>query len=208
MGLVRSAPWARAIAGALGLIAIVVTYCLATSQADVAKLVGTRMTRRSTSSPISNLEVSLKQTCASPPAIQAIVTNKNSFSVTVVTYDSPLDNLALKLGLVSITPEGSSSPIPLPVFQARRMWPPPADSLVTIAAGGSAVSDIDMGGLDFDEELLESGSRASVTLVGKWHAVWPTGKDSVENFNLGGVDPVTDVYSGSFASKSLAISID
>ncbi|KAG5928527.1 hypothetical protein E4U42_000510 [Claviceps africana] len=207
MGLVRNISWARAASGALGLIAIIGTYCLAASQGGVITLVRTNLSTRSISSPISNLEVSLKQTCASPPAIRAIVTNNNSFPVTVVTYDSPLDNLALKLGLLSITLEGSSSPLPLPIVGARRIWPPPPESLVTIAAGESAATDIDMGGPKFGVELFESSSRASVTLVGNWHAVWPKDKSSLENFNLGSASPDPDVYSGPFASETLAISI-
>ncbi|KAG5978701.1 hypothetical protein E4U55_006047 [Claviceps digitariae] len=205
MSLMLSALPARVLAGALGLVVIVLTYHLSTSQAGVANLV--RLADRSISDPISNLKVSLKQMSSAPPVIQAIVTNKNSYPVTVVSYDSPLDSLALKLGLLSITPESSSSPLSLPVVQARRMWPPPADALVAIAPGESVVNDITVDGLGFDEKVLESVSRASVALIGNWHAVWPKDKESMVNIELGSVDPDPDVYSGPFASESLNIRI-
>ncbi|KAG6026815.1 hypothetical protein E4U41_001165 [Claviceps citrina] len=164
--------------------------------------------RSTTSSPIGNLQVSLKQTSSSPLVVQAAVMNKNSYPVTVVCYDSPLDSLALKRGLVSITPENSGSPLDLPVIQVRRMWPPPADALIPIAPGGSVVNNITIGGPGFDDNLLKSVSRATVTMAGKWLAVWAKEKDSIENIDVAGADPDPEVYSGRFASDSLIVTFD
>ncbi|KAG6007134.1 hypothetical protein E4U21_006318 [Claviceps maximensis] len=206
MGIVRSALPALVLAGTLGLIAFILTYRLTTTQDDVASRV--RMTGRSISrfsNPVRNLEVSLEGMSLSPLVIRAVVTNLNCFPVTVVSYDSPLDTLAFKLGLLSVTPRGSSSPLPLPVIEVRRIWPPPADALVTIAPGQSVVNEIVLSGPTFEEKLLDLVSSASVTLIGRWEAVWIKDKGSIHQIALGSLDPDPDVYNGPFVSNSLDI---
>ncbi|KAK2601990.1 hypothetical protein QQS21_004416 [Conoideocrella luteorostrata] len=205
MSTPRCSPTARILFSALVLVAILWAHHPSTSQAEVANF--SDMADRSIADPIANLEVSTKQTSSSPPAIQVSVTNRNAYPVTVLSYDSPLDSMALRLGLISITPEGSEKPLHLPELQVRRMWPPPSDALIEIAPGKSAAIDIIIGGRGFDEEILRSVSRASLTLAGTWQAVWAKEKGSIADINLGGVDPDTDVYRGAFASENLVIKI-
>ncbi|KND89748.1 hypothetical protein TOPH_05682 [Tolypocladium ophioglossoides CBS 100239] len=59
------------------------------------------------SNPIANLAVTLQQTSTSPPTVRVSVANNNDHEVTILSYLSPLDQLALPLGLLSITPAGS-----------------------------------------------------------------------------------------------------
>lgn len=205
MSSLRSQPISRVLLGALILVALVLTYRSSTRQPGIANFV--KMTDRSAANPITKLEVSLKQISSSPAKIQVSVTNKNDYPVTVLSYDSPLDTMALKLGLVSITPAGTSKALSLPKVSVRRMMPPPDDALIPIAPGESVTNDIVFGGRDSGEEVLSSVSKASVHLSGKWQAVWAKEKDDLEEVNLGGVHPDPDVHHGDFSSEVIEVSI-
>lgn len=205
MSSLRSQPVSRVLLGAFILIALVLTYRSSMSQAGIANFV--KMTDRSAANPITKLEVSLKQTSSSPATIQVSVTNKNDYPVTVLSYDSPLDTMALKLGLVSITPAGASKALTLPKVAVRRMMPPPDDALIPIAAGESVTKDIVFGGRDIGQDVLSSVSKASVHLSGKWQAVWAKEKGDLEEVNLGGAQPDPNVHSGTFSSKAIDVAI-
>ena len=149
-----------------------------------------------TASPIPKLSLQLSQTATSPPTIRVTVTNNNAGPVTILSYNSPLDDLALRVGLVTITPEGATQPLDLPLIKANRLWPPPKSALVGFAAGESHRSDIVLAGHGVPEGKL--GKRASVKMAGTWHGVWAKDKDDVDG---GGGDG----YTGDFESNVLEI---
>ncbi|POR39429.1 Uncharacterized protein TPAR_00372 [Tolypocladium paradoxum] len=164
-----------------------------------------RMASRDVSSPIPGLEVSLHQPKTSPPTITVTVTNKNSHAVTVLSYDSPLDSLALQLGLLSITPAGASTPIELPTIQVRRFWPPRRDDLISIAPGASEKQDIVL-----DKPRIPTvkiGSKGFVKLTGKWGYVWAKSKDGISAAELENIGSSKDTYSGAFASNNLEVTV-
>lgn len=61
----------------------------------------------------NNLEVSLSQAPSTGnPSLSVTVKNTHpSTPLTLLTWDSPLDPLALQLGLVSVTPAGAPGPL-------------------------------------------------------------------------------------------------
>lgn len=202
MALVRYSPALRVVTGFLAAtILLTLFYATSTSNSNT-----NNMAPRS-SDPISGLKVSLEQagSAAAPLTIVATVTNTNDKPVTVLEYDSPLDSLALQLGLLKITPEGATEPMELPIIQFRRVWPPSKDSLITIPAGGSAKNEIPL-----KEPLIKPqdlSGKPSVKLVGQWRAVWEGGKAGISEASLD--DPIGrgDVFTGDFASDSLELNL-
>lgn len=156
-------------------------------------------------SPIPGLEVSLTQVKASssPPVVTVTVTNRNSFPVTLLTYDSPVDRAALRLGIVLVTPEGAHGPLDLPRIQFRRVWPPGPEQLVTLAPGGQTSSEI-----EFDDGVFLDPAQlagAKVVVKGRWKAVWKMVKEDIGQASLDDPDGNPDAFQGEFQSDELEL---
>ena len=164
------------------------------------------MASRDDNGPISGLDISLSQTSTSPPKITVKVTNNNDGPATFLSYGSPLDKLALQLGLLSITPAGADSPLDLPIIQVRRVWPPTKDLLITIQAGGSDSNEIELKAPIITKEKV--GSSAHVVLKGEWGAVWGKDKDDIDDSSLKDIGSSPDVSKGKYQSPELEISLE
>lgn len=129
----------------------------------------------------NNLEVSLSQASAGEtPSISVSVKNTHpSTPVTLLKWDSPLDPLAMQLGLISVTPAGGSVPIDMPTIKVSRAMPPDADSLVTLQPGKSASNVVELRDSFVPRDTWAKG-KANVSMKGRWGAVWPgVGKDDL-----------------------------
>ncbi|KAI8241891.1 hypothetical protein K4K53_003867 [Colletotrichum sp. SAR 10_77] len=113
----------------------------------------------SESSSFPDLHLSLSQTVASKaPSVSVSVKNTSSDTpVTILKWNSPLDEAALGLGLVSITPAGASETIHIDAVRLTRKMPPNAESLVTLLPGESQ-----------PEKLQSVGAGAGGSLTGDW----------------------------------------
>lgn len=122
----------------------------------------------------NNLEISLSQAPATAaPSLSVSVKNTHpSTTVTLLKWDSPLDPLALQLGLVSVTPAGAPAPIDMPTIKVSRAMPPGADELVTLRPGESASGVVELRDAFVPKAALTRG-RAEVSMKGRWGAVWP-----------------------------------
>lgn len=122
----------------------------------------------------NHLEVSLSQTSATAtPSLSVSVKNTHpSTPLTLLKWDSPLDPLALQLGLVSVTPAGASAPVDMPTIKVSRAMPPGADSLVTLQPGESASSVVELRDMFVPKATWAQG-KAEVSMKGRWAAVWP-----------------------------------
>lgn len=129
----------------------------------------------------NNLEVSLSQASATvTPSLSVSVKNTHpSTPLTLLKWDSPLDPLALQLGLISVTPAGASAPLDMPTIKISRAMPPGADSLVTLQPGESASSVVELRDM-FVPKVTWAQGEAKVSMKGRWAAVWPgLGKDDL-----------------------------
>ncbi|RDA83483.1 hypothetical protein CP532_7054 [Ophiocordyceps camponoti-leonardi (nom. inval.)] len=153
---------------------------------------------------LANLIVTLRQSSLSPPTVRVTVTNKNPHPVTIVSYQSPLDNLALALGSLTITPTGSSQPVELPIIRAKRVWPPPEDSLIVVKAGSSAGQDIALEEPHVPVEKL--GGSADVVLRGRWMAVWPRARAEISKADIENASG-TALSGGEYVSNTLKVKI-
>ncbi|KOS21297.1 Altered inheritance of mitochondria protein 32 [Escovopsis weberi] len=130
------------------------------------------------SNPISGLAISLQQASVLPPIIRATITNINPYPVTLATYGSPLDSMALAVGVPFMIPEGASDPLEYPTIKLKRAWPPSGDAVVGIAAGESVSRDIELKHPPLNLESLK-GQQVTVGVKGRWMGVLGKAKEDV-----------------------------
>jgi hypothetical protein len=122
------------------------------------------------------LAVTLTQTNNAPVTIAATVTNQHTSALTFLKWSTPIDALALELGLFSLTPAGSELPLNLPTIQVKRVVPPPQDQFVTLEPGESAMRELMLKGPIVSTAELrgqpESGGKSTAVSRGMWMAVW------------------------------------
>src|SRR5688572_11038300 len=73
---------------------------------------------------LRNLEVTIEQMEKDPVLLRTSVKNNNDVPVTILSYGSPLDALAIQLGTLYITPKDESAPLEILQIEASRLWPP------------------------------------------------------------------------------------
>ncbi|KAI1106414.1 hypothetical protein F4804DRAFT_42737 [Jackrogersella minutella] len=154
---------------------------------------------------ISKLKVSVRQVSSSPPKLALAVTNADSRAVTILRWNSPLDPLALQLGVVSFVPAGSDSPIHMPTIQIRRKMPPGPESLVTIGAGQTKEQELELRAPIVPLEKLRG--RASVVCSGEWISVWLSEADTITKESLEKAGASDDSFGGSFQSEAVEIEL-
>ncbi|KAI7783320.1 hypothetical protein LA080_012075 [Diaporthe eres] len=156
---------------------------------------------------LSQLHVSLSQASKSPPAISLKVTNNSPSPVTILSWESPLDELALSLGLLSITPSGASEPLEITRIMVSRKMPPSDKSLVSLGPGESRENQVVLKELLVPVEKLK-GKKSTVQVKGRWMGVWPKSRDeltseAIEKGAYGG-----GAVAGTYASDSIEIEVD
>ncbi|KAJ4254464.1 hypothetical protein NW762_010063 [Fusarium torreyae] len=154
---------------------------------------------------LRQLEVSISQMEKDPPMVLVTVANKNDAPVTILTYGSPLDPLAIQLGMLYITPKGESKPLEILQIEAQRLWPPADDALVEIAAGGTATYELTLQEPVVPVDRCSGG--ASVQLKGSWNAVWTKEKKDIDLESLDAGSTGNDTLTGSFRSNILDIEV-
>ncbi|KAI2622614.1 hypothetical protein GGS21DRAFT_494403 [Xylaria nigripes] len=154
-------------------------------------------------SVLSALKVSVRQASTSPQKLAIGVTNNHSGPVTVFTWDSPLDPLALQLGLLTFTPEGADKPIDIPRIQVRRIVPPPDDSFVTIEPGQTKEQDVLLKRPLIPLDQFQG--RIEVICKGQWRAVWASKKEDIPAESLENAQVDAAAFRGSFESESVVV---
>lgn len=152
---------------------------------------------------LSKLKVRIHQTSTSPPTVTLSVTNDHTSPLTVLRWNTPLDPLALAVGVLSVTPEGEDAPLELDLIALRRLMPPPADDIVTIQPGESREQEVVLRetALPFDR----LGKTPRVAAKGKWQVVWPTTADKLSEETLEKLQFGDGVLSGDFETEAIEV---
>lgn len=154
---------------------------------------------------LSKLALRIRQTSEKPPSLSFSVENKHDAPLTILRWNTPLDPLAIQVGLVSITPEGKSEPIEVHTVQLRRIMPPRPEDLVTLQPGESQEQEII---LKEPIVALDSlGKTARVAVKGKWQVVWPTTADKLSQATLEKLQFGEGVLTGEFESETIDVTI-
>ncbi|KAI3323952.1 hypothetical protein HD806DRAFT_78736 [Xylariaceae sp. AK1471] len=154
-------------------------------------------------SVISALKVSVRQASSSPPKLTIGVANTHSSPVTVFTWNSPLDPLAVQLGLLSFTPEGKDTPIDIPTIQVRRIMPPGDDAFVTIAPGQTEEREVLLKKPIVPLDQLQG--KVKVVCKGEWKSVWVSKKEDISAESLKNAGSDDDAVKGNFESEPVAM---
>ncbi|KAK7711538.1 hypothetical protein SLS64_002741 [Diaporthe eres] len=156
---------------------------------------------------LSQLHVSLSQASKSPPAISLKVTNNSPSPVTILSWESPLDELALSLGLFSITPSGASEPVEITRIMVSRKMPPSDKSLVSLGPGESRENQVVLKELLVPVEKLK-GKKSTVEVKGRWMGVWPKSRDELTSEEIEKGAYGGGAVAGTYASDRIEIEVD
>lgn len=148
----------------------------------------------SSASPAQHLEVAVRQTDARTLTL-AVTNRAPAMTLTVLTWDTPLDPLASKLGLLQFVPAGTDEPLPYDGLQVRRRFPPEADALATLAPGQTLEAEIDLREPFTPVDRL-AGTKATVLCQGRWPGVWDAAK-----FEMGDLVNLDAAPHGTFDAK-------
>lgn len=153
---------------------------------------------------LADLHVSLRQTSKSPPTVSVKVTNNSPQAVTILTWQSPLDQLALQIGLFNITPEGASGPLDLPVIKAQRKIPPNEESLVSLGPGESKENEVVLKEVIVPIEKIR-GKKTTLELKSRWHTVWLKARSELTDEEIANLGDGGAAVSGEVEAKSIEI---
>ncbi|KAK2014624.1 hypothetical protein LZ32DRAFT_657180 [Colletotrichum eremochloae] len=194
---------ARNLFRPLTFVVVIITIILLLTSGDrngAPRDTMTTQESQSTGAALANLAVRIRQTSSSPPTLALSVTNYHEVPLTILRWKTPLDPLAIQLGLVSITPEGKSEPIELPTIELRRVMPPPQNDLVTLQPGESREQEVVL--KEPIVPLDQLGKTARVVVKGNWGTVWPTTVDKLSKETIEKLQFGEGVLTGEFESQA------
>lgn len=156
---------------------------------------------------LPNLIISVRLVSSDPPTLGLTVKNDNSVPVTIFTWDSPLDPLALSLGVLSVTPSGSSTKLHIPEIKVSRKFPPGEEALVELGPGQTSkenelVLKEMLGGKELRERQVE---KASVQCKGEWRAVWATTRKELDQESIERMGTDEKAATGEFQSDAFEL---
>lgn len=199
---------------AIALLVVLVTsvYLHRTSDISLQNLISSLLSAGSKlamaeSNVLSNLTISLRQISSDPITLAVTVKNNNASPVTILTWDSPLDPLALQLGTLAITPDGSSSPLDIPIIKVSRKLPPGEDSLVELDAGQTSRENVVvLKEMVVGKQLRETNTeKVSVKCKGQWRAVWATSRKDLDAESIQGMGTDERALPGEFESEAFDV---
>jgi hypothetical protein len=154
---------------------------------------------------LRNLDVVISQEEKNPVLMRTAVTNNNEHPVTILSYGSPLDALAIQLGTLYITPRGDSEPLEILQIEASRLWPPMDDALIEIGPGQTAIWESTLQEPVVPMDSIFEG--ATVQLKGTWTAVWTHEKEGIDYSQLEEGTPINGTLTGPYKSNVLDIEV-
>ena len=131
--------------------------------------------------------------------IQVHVENTSSSTVTMLTWDSPLDPQAGVLGLFQLRDTQDGSVQQGKVLMVNRLMPPSQDSLVEIPARGIVEKTARLKMLS-----LQSMRSYEVTAKGEWKGVWNQPRAAIDSQTL---EKFEGASMGDFVSNKIMVRI-
>jgi hypothetical protein len=154
---------------------------------------------------LRNLEVTIEQMEKDPVLLRTSVKNNNDVPVTILSYGSPLDALAIQLGTLYITPKDESAPLEILQIEASRLWPPADDALIEIAPGSTAFWESTLQEPVVPMDRIFKG--ATVQLKGTWSSVWTKEKKDIDYSSLEEGSRANETLTGPYRSNVLEIEV-
>ena len=138
-----------------------------------------------------------------PCVVHVIVKNtnpdKDSGTLTVLNWNSPLDPKASLLGVFEVSDADTGKVINAPTLMINRKRPPPPDDLIELAAQQETTTQVTLTGVEFS-----AGQTYSIRAVGRWMAVWNAPKEDILA-DPKRLEELSGAMTGSFESEPVTV---
>ncbi|KAI0121181.1 hypothetical protein BJ170DRAFT_688271 [Xylariales sp. AK1849] len=151
---------------------------------------------------LSQLAISVRKSATNTLTVS--VTNHHDATLTLLRWKSPLDPLALQLGVFGFTPSDGGSALEIPTIQVRRKMPPGPDSLVTIEPGQTKEQELQLREPIVPLDKLKG--EVTVSCQGRWTSVWQKRAEEISIEALDALDAGDEVLTGEFAITPVVLS--
>jgi hypothetical protein len=132
------------------------------------------------------------------PTLSAAVENKAALPITILKYNSLLDNAAGSLGVVHVTDTSNRDEVPSDVIRMRKVWPPPRDAFLELAPKSRVEVEIPL-----RTHKLQPGRKYDVFAKWNWQGLWEGNVDvALEATSKGGV------AEGTWQSTTVEVKMD
>lgn len=148
--------------------------------------------------PVDNLDLVISGAMQNkyPPVLKVHVENKSKTSpLTILAWNTPLDNNAVALGMFSFKEQTSQQYLPCRNIKLNRNTPPPDSAYIEIAAGATYDVDYEVSPPDVE---LERGGEYEIKATGVWGGVWKGTKEDVRG---------SHGFTGEFESNSIIVRV-
>jgi len=127
-----------------------------------------------------------EQPSAFPTVLLGVTNTSKNKPYTILSWSSPLDPLALQLGLLSLAVSSSGNRIQTNAIMLKRHTPPTDDAYVTIEPGATKQQEVLIREPSVDVESL-AGKTVRVSWLGSDRpiAVWEARKEDLSGGDLG-----------------------
>ena len=129
--------------------------------------------------------------------VDITICNHFQHTVTIQTWDSPLDPKCALLGILDVLDRDTNTPLPIDRVVFSRQMPPPPESFVQIESGGECTNSVLIPLIQFD---LNHEYR--IEAKGAWKAVWSDAKDKIDASIL---SSLADASTGEYVSNVVTI---
>ncbi|KAJ5756849.1 hypothetical protein N7533_006392 [Penicillium manginii] len=147
-------------------------------------------------SEVSNLQAS----SSLPVPISISIHNNASSSVTLLTWNSPLDFQAGVLGVFEVCDIENGKALPIDTIKVSRKLPATSADLVEIPAGQAIDRTVKLPSFECEE-----GHEYSIQALGIWHAVWEMPLTEVTESHLA---DLTGATRGEFKSNFAHVKVN
>ncbi|EQB56618.1 hypothetical protein CGLO_03354 [Colletotrichum gloeosporioides Cg-14] len=154
---------------------------------------------------LSKLSIRIRQSSTSPPTVTFSVTNEHTTPLTILRWATPLDPLALQLGVLSVTPDGADAPLEIDTVALKRVMPPRDEDMVTLQPGDTTENEVILRDTVLPFDRL--GKKPRVAAKGTWQTVWPTMADKLSKDTLMQLQFGDGVLSGEFETEAIEVTV-
>lgn len=184
---------------------LIVLFLLLTYNHGSSRDTQSNMSEETKNNALSKLSIRIRQSSTSPPTVTFSVTNNHTAPLTILRWATPLDPVALQLGVLSVTPDGADAPLEIDTIALKRVMPPRDEDMITLQPGDTTENEVILREtvLPFDK----LGKTPRVAAKGTWQTVWPTTADKLSKDTLMKLQFGDGVLSGDFETEAIEVTV-
>ncbi|KAI8300922.1 hypothetical protein K4K61_009374 [Colletotrichum sp. SAR11_59] len=184
---------------------LIVLFLVLTYNHGSSRDTQSNMSEETKNNALSKLSIRIRQSSTSPPTVTFSVTNDHNAPLTILRWATPLDPLALQLGVLSVTPDGADAPLEIDTIALKRVMPPRDEDMVTLQPGDTTENEVILRETVLPFDRL--GKKPRVAAKGTWQTVWPTTVDKLSKDTLMKLQFGDGVLSGEFETEAIEVTV-